>query len=53
MPDESAIEELQMLLATGRPKDALDHAIQASLWGHAFMLASLMGHKYLGAVQSK
>ena len=53
MPDQSAVEDLEMLLATGRVKDALEHAVQAGLWGHAFMLGSLMGHKYLGTVQTK
>ena len=53
MPDQSAVEDLEMLLATGRVKDALEHSVQAGLWGHAFMLGSLMGHKYLGTVQTK
>jgi len=52
-PDENATEDLQMFMATGRVKDGLDHAIQTGLWGHAFMMASLMGPKYLGAVQTK
>ena len=52
-PDEEAVEELQILMATGRVKDGLDHAVQAKLWGHAFMLGSVMGPKYLGAVQTK
>ena len=53
LPDQTAVEDLEMLLATGRVKDALEHAVQAGLWGHAFMLGSLMGHKYLGIVQTK
>lgn len=53
VPNGNAVEEMQLLLATGRAKDGLDHAIQSGLWGHAFMLGSLMGHKYLGAVQNK
>lgn len=52
-PHEDAMEELQMLMATGRVKDGLDHAIQTRLWGHAFMLGSLMGPKFLGMVQTK
>ena len=53
VPDNTALEEFQMLSATGRMKDALDHAMHAGLWGHAFMLGTLMGHKYLGSVQTK
>lgn len=53
VPQEDAMEELQMLMATGRVKDGLDHSIQTRMWGHAFMLASLMGSKYLDMVQMK
>ena len=40
-------------MSTGRTKDGLDHAISSRLWGHAFMLGTVMGEKWMPYVQAK
>ncbi|XP_012566805.2 uncharacterized protein LOC100197480 isoform X1 [Hydra vulgaris] len=50
---EKNLEDYHQYMTTGQVRDGLEHTIRYEMWGHAFMLATSLGGRYLQLVQSR
>ena len=50
---DKTLEEYHHYMGTGQIRDGLEHSIKYEMWGHAFMLATSLGGRYLHHVQSR